>query len=64
METKCCKKCNRPLPEGYKSSKCESCQNKSADNFKQVMKGTLGVLGAIGGVFVFVATKGKIGTKK
>ncbi len=56
MEIKYCKKCNRHLPEKYKFNKYESCQNETTDNFKQVIKATLRVLGAIGGVFVFVAT--------
>ncbi|MDD7347079.1 MAG: hypothetical protein PUG43_00825 [Clostridiales bacterium] len=55
MENKVCKKCNRPLPEGYKHKKCESCRNKQVQGVKNGLKSAARVVGtvAILGVFIW-----------
>ncbi len=35
MSSKECKKCHRPLPEGYKYKYCECCRNEQAQNAKK-----------------------------
>ena len=40
MEQKRCKKCGKPLPDGYKKKKCEHCINQDKDT-AQVVAGTL-----------------------
>lgn len=52
MENKVCKKCQKPLPEGYKHKQCESCRNAQVQGVK---KG-LGVAAAgVGAVAVAIA---------
>lgn len=66
MENKNCKKCGRPLPDGYKHKKCENCRNKSAKAMRDTGKTLLGAAVFIGGTAITIATKGKvnIGGKK
>ena len=54
MENKVCKKCQKPLPEGYKHKKCESCRNAQVQ----------GVAGAVASFAVVIVTKGKVNPKK
>ena len=62
MEQKKCKskKCQRILPEGYKHKYCENCMGKKAGVVKTVVKGAV----ALGGMALFVVTKGKHGGGK
>lgn len=62
MEQRKCKnkKCQRPLPDGYKHKYCENCRNEQAKHFKDACKVALGVAVMIGGTAVTIATKGKI----
>ena len=64
MENKVCKKCQKPLPEGYKHKKCESCRNTQVQGVKNGLKAAAGVAGAIASFAVVVVTKGKINPKK
>lgn len=64
MENKVCKKCKKPLPEGYKRKKCESCINSQVQGVKNGLKAAVGATGAVGSVVVVVATKGKFNPKK
>lgn len=61
MEKKCKnKKCQRPLPEGYKHKYCENCRNERTKLFKDVGK-------TAGGLAVFalaIITNGKINPKR
>ena len=56
MENKVCKKCQKPLPEGYKHKKCESCRNAQVQGVKNGLKAAAGVAGAV--------AKGKVNPKK
>lgn len=53
------KKCQRPLPEGYKHKYCENCRNEQAEKVKDGLKA--GAVMALGTV-IFVVTKGKFGS--
>lgn len=64
MENKVCKKCQKPLPEGYKHKKCESCRNAQVQGVKNGLKAAAGVAGAVAGFAVVVVTKGKVNSKK
>ena len=64
MENKVCKKCQKPLPEGYKHKKCESCRNAQVQGVKNGLKATVGVAGAVASFAVVVVTKGKVNPKK
>ena len=66
MEQKKCKnkKCQRPLPEGYKHKYCENCRNEQAKQVKEVGKAALSLAVLIGGPVVTVATKGRINPNK
>ena len=55
------KKCQKPLPAGYKHKYCESCRNQQADKIKKGMKAAATMAGV---VLLSVATKGKISIKK
>ena len=57
------KKCQKPLPEGYKHKYCEACRNQHAQTAKNIGKGALGVLGTVGCVAIAVVTGGKINLK-
>lgn len=62
METKNCKskKCQRPLPEGYKHRYCENCRNEQIKQIKDIGKATLGLVIFAGGTALTVVTRGKI----
>ncbi len=66
MEQKMCKnkKCQRPLPSGYKHKYCENCRNEQARQVKEVGKAALSLVVLVGGTIVTVATKGKINPTK
>jgi len=61
MKNKICKKCQKPLPDGYKYKKCESCINEQVQGVKNRLKATVGVVGSLALILV---TKGKISPKK
>ena len=59
-----CKKCQKPLPEGYKHKYCEACRNQHAQTAKNALKG-IGVSAATAASVVLVAiTGGKINPRK
>lgn len=60
MENNLCKKCQKPLPDGYKHKKCEACRNKAVQNLKNGGKAALGVAVFVGSTAIAIATKGKI----
>ena len=64
MENKVCKKCNRPLPEGYKHKKCESCRNQQVQCLKNGLKAAVGVAGTVASFAAVIVTKGKVNPKK
>lgn len=64
MENRVCKKCNKPLPEGYKYKKCESCRNKQVQGVKNGLKEAAGVAGTVASLAVVIVTKGKVNPKK
>lgn len=65
MEKKCKnKKCQRPLPEGYKHKYCENCRNEHVKRIKDTGKAALGVVVLVGSTALTIATKGKINPKK
>lgn len=63
MEIRICKnkKCQRPLPEGYKHKYCENCRNKQVNRIKDAGKA---VAVFVGGTALTIATKGRINPKK
>ena len=64
MEKKCKnKKCQRPLPDGYKHKYCENCRNEHAQKAKNFGKGALGVVATAGSIALAIITKGKIDPK-
>lgn len=66
MEQKKCKnkKCQRPLPEGYKHKYCENCRNEQAKQVKEVGKAVLSLAVLVSGTVVTVVTKGRINPNK
>lgn len=66
MEQKNCKnkRCQRPLPEGYKHKYCENCRNEQAKQVKEVGKAALSLAVLVGGTVVTVVTKGRINPTK
>lgn len=64
MENRVCKKCNKPLPEGYKHKKCESCRNQQVQGVKNGLKAAVGVAGTVASLAVVIVTKGKVNPKK
>ena len=58
------KKCQRPLPEGYKYKYCEHCRSERAQKIKNAGKATLGVAVMVVGTAVTVITKGNINPNK
>ena len=64
MENKVCKKCQKPLPEGYKHKKCEACRNVQVQNVKNGVKATAGAVGTFASIAVVIVTKGKVNPKK
>lgn len=59
MNQKRCKKCQRPLPDGYKYKYCENCRNKQVDDVKTGIKAFVGgiVLAAV--PIIAKVTKGR-----
>lgn len=59
MEQKVCKnkKCQKPLPVGYKHNYCESCRNGQAKQVKDLCKGALSLVAVVGAALISVATK-------
>ena len=66
MEQKKCKnkKCQRPLPEGYKYKYCENCRNMRIQHLIDRGKIVLGIGAMISGPIITAVTKGKITVKK
>ena len=64
MENKVCKKCQKPLPEGYKHKKCESCRNAQVQGVKNGLKATAGVAGVVASFAVVTITTAKLNPKK
>ena len=64
MENNVCKKCRKPLPEGYKHKKCESCRNAQVQGVKNGLKAAAGVAGAVASFAVVIFTIGKVNPKK
>lgn len=64
MDNRVCKKCNKPLPEGYKHKKCESCRNQQVQGVKNGLKAAAGVAGTVASLAVVIVTKGKFDPKK
>lgn len=66
MSQKLCKnkKCQRPLPEGYKYKYCKHCRSERAQKIKNAGKATLGVAVMVVGTAVTVITKGNINPNK
>lgn len=62
MENKVCKKCQKPLPEGYKHKKCESCRNAQVQDVKNGLKAVARVVGVV--AVVWSLQKGKVNPKK
>lgn len=47
MEKKCKnRKCQRPLPDGYKYKYCENCKSEHAEQLKKAGKAVVGVIGS------------------
>lgn len=61
MDNNVCKKCKKPLPQGYKHKKCESCINAQVE---MVKKGLVTAGSVVASVAIAVVTKGKINLKK
>ena len=59
-----CKKCNKPLPEGYKYDECEHCLGEKAGLAKRIIKGAGVGVGALLSVGLLIVTKGKLDGKK
>lgn len=65
MDNKCKnKKCQRPLPEGYKHRYCENCRNEHTKLIKDTGKAVAGVAVVVVGPVIALITKGKINLKK
>ena len=47
---KTCKKCGRPLPDGYKYNDCEACRNKKAGKAKKAA----GIAAGAGGLLLAI----------
>lgn len=54
-----CKKCGKPLPEGYKKKQCEACIGKRVHFFKKAGVAALGICATASTLIVAIATKGK-----
>lgn len=59
-----CKKCHRPLPDGYKYKKCESCRNHASQKFKTGLTVAGGIVASAASVVVVIVTKGKVKPKE
>lgn len=54
-----CKKCNKPIPEGYKYDECEHCRGEKAGLAKKIMKGVVVGAGAVLSLVLLIVTNGK-----
>ena len=54
-----CKKCGRPLPDGYKFDCCENCRNKKVDIAKKIGESLVSILALVGTVAIGIITHGK-----
>ena len=61
---KICKKCKKPLPNGYKHKKCEACVNEQVRKLKKGLKATAKIASAVGSVVLVVASKRKFSPRK
>ncbi|MCQ9210587.1 hypothetical protein [Granulicatella seriolae] len=59
MKNNVCKKCQKPLPEGYKHKKCESCRNAKAQDIKKGIQAAMGVASTVVGIVFVIAKQGK-----
>lgn len=61
MEIRICKnkKCQRPLPEGYKHKYCENCRNEQVKQVKNAGKAVLSFAAIAGSTAYAIATKKK-----
>lgn len=59
-----CKKCNKPLPVGYKYDECEHCRGEKAGLVKNILKGARAGAGVVLSVGLLIVTKGRFGGKK
>ena len=57
------KKCQKPLPEGYKHKYCEACRTQQAHNAKNAGKAVLSVVGVVGATAITIITAGKVNPK-
>ncbi|MDO5141542.1 MAG: hypothetical protein Q4D31_00815 [Eubacteriales bacterium] len=64
MKNNVCKKCQRPLPEGYKYKKCDFCRSVQMQNVRNGLKAAAGLAGTVASFAVVIATKGKVDLKK
>lgn len=66
MENSVCKnkKCQKPLPKGYKHKYCESCRNKHVEMVKGALKSVGATVGTVVCVTVTILTAGNRNTKK
>ena len=55
MENRVCKKCHRPLPEGYKYKNCESCRGHFIEKVKNAGAVVGSVVVVVGSVAVAIA---------
>lgn len=55
MESRVCKKCNRPLPEGYKYKNCESCRGHFIEKVKNIGAAVGSVVVVVGSIAVTIA---------
>ena len=63
MKQRVCKnkKCQKPLPDGYKHKYCEACRNNHAHTAKNIGKGALAFLGTAA---LTIFTAGRFNSKK
>lgn len=58
------KKCQRPLPKGYKHKYCENFRNEHVKRIKGAEKTVLGVAIFVGGTALTIVTEGKFNFKE
>lgn len=58
------KKCQRPLPEGYKHKYCENCRNEYIKRIKDAGKAVVGVAILVGGAALNIVINEKNNSKK
>ena len=59
-----CKKCQKPLPEGYKHKYCEACRNQYAQTTKNALKWFGACAATTVSAIMVVITKWKIDPKE